>query len=111
MIKFIPAIVLSLFACILTVFSAVAEHARFTTVLFRAATSMVVFGLLGFFLVRLGKRYLAKFISESDDAAQQNAMAEPGQPASQEEQNSTKSDASFKPLAVDQLSHVSEPKG
>lgn len=108
MIKFVPVLLLAVVACVLTAFSAFSEQARLTTILFRSAISLVVFGLLGTVLALFFKRSFGAFFSGPEEIGKRVDIVQKPHSDELEENNLN---PSFKPLSSEQLEHISESNG
>lgn len=107
MVKIKIAFTFAMLACILTAASAISEQARIVTILYRMTVSMLLFGLIGYFVINLIQPHIERKLM---------ALTEPGQQIDISQNPRTDELASgeqgthFSPLAADNLEHITEMK-
>lgn len=106
-IKIMIAFTFAMIACVLTIFSALAEHARLMTILYRMGVSMIFVGLLGYMAANFMMPYIERKLIEQKPKGQKIDIS---QPPLTDEGSQVKQNAQFSPLTAEKLEHIPTAK-
>lgn len=107
-IKIIIAFTFAMIACVLTIFSALAEHARLMTILYRMGVSMFLVGVLGYMAANFMQPYIEKLSEQKPEGQKTDISQNPLNDG--DEGSQAKQDAQFSPLTAEKLDHITTAK-
>ncbi|MBU2701986.1 putative phage tail protein [Sporomusaceae bacterium BoRhaA] len=108
-IKIIIAFTFAMIACVLTIFSALAEHARLMTILYRMGVSMFLVGVLGYIAANFMQPYIEQKLIEQKPEGQKTDISQT--PLNDSDEGSqAKQDAQFSPLTAEKLDRITTAK-
>jgi hypothetical protein len=107
MVKLKIAFTFAIISCILTIFSALTEHVRISTLFYRMIVSMLLFGVVGYFVSGFIQKYISRLLIKLQQNEDSNDVLQNPLP---DNNSSDGKDTEFRPLTVQKLEHISETK-